>query len=472
MNKKVTWPLSLAYAVWASGCSTVTPLPHSTASHSLPLSSWSAPMHPTMPGEGSPGVLDTGPLSFPALVRLATEQNPDIRVAQAQAEAARGKMIQAGLYPNPTIGWEASEIGNTPESAAGMQGPTFGFTLVTADKLGLAQSAAVHAVAAADWQATTRWYATLVKLRIAYYDTLAAQQEVRVGAELVRIAEEGFSAAEKLEKSGAGGRPDVLRARVELEQYRNRLEVSQRRAESAWARLAAAIGVTDLPVRPLQGALQESPPEFTLSDLKAAMLARSSELQAAQAEVMEAQQSLRLAQAEVVPNVAVQLRPLYDFGEKRAGGDVNVSMPVPLFNQNQGNIRAAHAQMTRAQEMVRQTEIRLIERLNVAYQEYAAARRQAENFDQRILPTAQESLRLILLGYTAGDPKYDYTAVLQAQNALTQARLTQVQVLNDLQRSISEIEGLIQRGLDGFAPPPAAVPMPQEHQKPSAAPGR
>jgi outer membrane protein TolC len=94
--------------------------------------------------------------------------------------------------------------------------------------------------------------------------------------------------------------------------------------------------------------------------------------------------------------------------------------------------------------------VRVVERLNVAYQQYAAAKRQAENFEQRILPNARESLRLILLGYETSDSKYDFTTVLQAQSVLAQARLTYVQVLNDLQRAVSEIEGVVQREPEGF----------------------
>lgn len=446
-GKSRNWPLPLAVIFMACGCQTTYPLPpHIPSSPVVPRSSSavSAPLP------------DQGPLSFSTLVQLASAQNPDLREVQAQAEAARGRMVQAGLYPNPTIGWAASDVGNIPTSSAGKQGPTVGFTLVTGDKLSLARAAAGHAVVAADWNAITRWYETLVRLRVTFYDTLAAQQEVLAGEELVKIATQGLNAAEKLEKSGAGGRPDVLRARVELEHYRNRLEVAQRRWDAAWAKLAATVGATDLPSRPLLGSLTETVPTYTLSELKGAVQERSSELQAAQATAFEAGELLRRAQAEVVPNLDVQLHPFYDFTESRAGGDVSVSLPLPVFNKNQGNILTAQAEVSRAHQRIRQTEVRLAERVSVAYHQYMAARRQAENYEKRILPAAQESLRLVLLGYEAGDPKYDYTAVLQAQNALAQARLTYVQVLNDLQRTVSEIEGLMQREPEVFFLKPSA----------------
>ena len=78
---------------------------------------------------------------------------------------------------------------------------------------------------------------------------------------------------------------------------------------------------------------------------------------------------------------------------------------------------------------------------------------QARNVEEKILPNARESLRLILLAYEAGDPKYDYTAVLQAQSALAQARLGAVQALSDLQRAVGELEALLQRDGGAFFRP-------------------
>jgi outer membrane protein TolC len=97
-----------------------------------------------------------------------------------------------------------------------------------------------------------------------------------------------------------------------------------------------------------------------------------------------------------------------------------------------------------------QTELSLTTRLAGALREYDAARTQVVNFQQRILPNAQESLRLVMLFYDRADPKYDYTAVLQAQSILAQARLAYVQALGDQQRAASAIEALLQRPIPEF----------------------
>jgi cobalt-zinc-cadmium efflux system outer membrane protein len=137
--------------------------------------------------------------------------------------------------------------------------------------------------------------------------------------------------------------------------------------------------------------------------------------------------------------------PQYFFDDRRPGAQVTVTAPIPVFNRNQGNILAARAELGRTYQVVRQTELLLTQRLTLAFQRYRAAQEQASTFTKRILPDAAEAVKLIQLGYSSGDVRYDYTTVLQAQNSLAQAQLGYVAVLNDLQRAVSEIEGLMQR---------------------------
>src|SRR5262245_11007616 len=53
-----------------------------------------------------------GPLTLERLLDLAAQNNPDVRAARARAEAARGRLIQAGLYPNPILYHVMEEVNN------------------------------------------------------------------------------------------------------------------------------------------------------------------------------------------------------------------------------------------------------------------------------------------------------------------------------------------------------------------------
>jgi outer membrane protein, heavy metal efflux system len=51
------------------------------------------------------------PLNLEQVEELAWAHNPTLRQAQEQIEGTLGKALQAGLWPNPTIGYVAEQIG-------------------------------------------------------------------------------------------------------------------------------------------------------------------------------------------------------------------------------------------------------------------------------------------------------------------------------------------------------------------------
>jgi cobalt-zinc-cadmium efflux system outer membrane protein len=383
------------------------------------------------------------PLNLPRLLDLASQNNPDLDAARARTDAARGQLIQAGLYPNPVVAPGVEELGNK-EGVAGTPGIAIEQDIVTAGKLRLAQAAASYGVQAADWQETTRWFEVVTRVRQAYYEALTAAREVQASEEAVNISQSGFDAVRKLEKAGIKSQPDVLRAQVDLDQNRTRLVQAQQRQEAARKLLAAAVGLPTLPPGPLEGTLDQVVPAYSYQTTLETVLIRSSEVQEAQAAIHQAEQLFLRAQAERVPNVRFGVRPGYSDVDKTGLVNVTASVALPLFNRNQGNILSAEAEVRLAKAAARTVELRLTERLATAFQRYSASRQQVEIYEKEILPNARKALNLIRKGYEGGDPKFDYTAVLEAQRTLVQAQLLHVQARGDLWRAASEIAGLVQ----------------------------
>jgi len=400
--------------------------------------------------------LPDGPLKLEDLFALALETNPDLAIAQAKAEAARGKLVQAGLYPNPTVGIDAQQIGLKKKE--GQPGPTFAQEFVTGGKLDLAQAAAAHGVAVADWRAITQWYDLTARIRAAFYEVLTAQREVKVSEDVLEIAKKGLDTNERLAKTGRVGEPDVLRARVEFNQSENRLQIAQQRLTTAWKLLATAVGIPELRLTAVDGNLEQELPSYEYESLLATVMARSSELQEANAAVLQAQRELDLAVAQVIPNVQVGVSPAYDIGENNPILTASISVPVPIFNRNQGNIMAARAEIARTTRVTQQTQVRLTERLATAYQRYENARKTVILYEKKVLPDATESLRLMRVGFDAGDPKFDFNAVLDAQRTLANARLSLIQVRGEIWKAVSEIESLLQREPAPLPPPFGVCP--------------
>src|SRR4051794_15160 len=84
--------------------------------------------------QGEPGAPAPSPLTVEQLLSLAAQNHPDVAAARARAEAARGRLIQAGLYPNPVVNVHDDEI-NNPGGPVGHIGVTFSQQIVRGGKL-------------------------------------------------------------------------------------------------------------------------------------------------------------------------------------------------------------------------------------------------------------------------------------------------------------------------------------------------
>jgi cobalt-zinc-cadmium efflux system outer membrane protein len=391
---------------------------------------------------------ETSALCLEGLIDLAAQNHPDLAIAQARVEEARGRMIQAGLYPNPMLMGQLNELGHN-ENQWGEPGIGVSQRFVTAGKLQIARAAAAHGVQAADWQTTTRWFEVVTRVRQAYFELLTASQEEQTTRELVRVAQVSVDAAKKLLKGGFGSKLDVIRAEVELEEARIRLVTAERRVAASRRLLAAAVGVAEMPDAPADGSLHQPRPTFEWEALKHDVLARSSEVQEALARVLQAEGRFRRAQVEPIPDVTLQAMPFYSVPEQDTRVFLAANVNLPVFDRNQGNIHSAQAELAQAHAAVKKTELSLTERLATAYQRYQVARQQVEAYRTRILPSARDSLRLVRLAYEAGEQKTDYTTLLQTQQVLFEAELSYVRALGELWQAVAEIEGLLQVGPGG-----------------------
>jgi len=387
------------------------------------------------------------PATLQELISVALKHHPDLRAADARIEAARGRMIQAGLHPNPWFGPNFSQLGDV-DNRLGEPGARLTQTIVPRWKRRVASSVGAAEVEAADWQAVTKSYDVVTRVRLAYFELLTAQRERDTLTRIVGVSAEARKAAASLEKAGVAVRPDVLRANVELEQNQLKREVSLRRVEAAKQNLLTALGRPPLTLDHLDPDPREmsvGPPVYDWKAMLDCLRENSSELQEARAVIVQSQRQLAKARSDVSPNYNLIAVPFYESPQRSMHAEVILTATVPIFDRNQGNIHTAQADIARSLAGEKQLELLLTERLTNAFQRYQASRKQVETYSRSIVPEARESLRLIEAGYQAQDKKYDYTAVLQAQQVLFQAELSLTQVRGDLWRSISEIAGILQQ---------------------------
>ena len=386
-------------------------------------------------------------LTLDDLVQFAMESNPTLMQATAAAQAAEGRYVQAGLYPNPAIAYQGADIGL--DGTSGQQGMGVSQEIVTSNKRILAMAVAESEIRQAQFVWESQRRRVLNDVRTGYYDVLVAQRTIDANEQLVRIGEEGLRLAERLFDAKAVRRADVLQARIESKMANLSLNQAQNQHRAAWRRLTAVLGKPELPPQPLAGAIEKDLPEFTWRETLDVLLTQSPELAEAFAAVQRARNQVALQCAERRPNFEVATGVKYDESARFTLADVEVSVPLPLFNRNQGNIMAAQAELTAAQREVQRVELALRDRLAVAFEQYANARRQVEVYSSSILPDAKDSLGLTTAGYQAGE--FGYLQLLTAQRTLFGVSLEYLNSLNELWVRSIQLEGMVLSG--GLARP-------------------
>ncbi len=409
---------------------------------------WADPP-PGAPSAASPAAPLPG-LTLAELEAIALEENPTLRQAAARVEAARGKRLQAGLYPNPVIGYQGEEVGQSGK--AGQQGGFIGQELVTAGKLGLDRAVAAHEVRQSEEDFQAQQHRVLNDVRTGYWEVLAAQRAVELTERLVKISEEGLKAAEQLLAAQEVSRVDVLEAHVEADTTRLKLQNARNRRQSAWRRLTAVLGRPNMPSEKLTGDLEEKAADLSWEGALERLLAESPELAAAQAGVGRARYAVARQCAQRVPNVALEAGVLHDNASGYDLARVQIALPLPLLNRNQGNIARAQAELVAAENEVRRVELELQERLAAAFQRYAEAQQQVEAYRASILPNAETSLDLLRGAYKQRE--IGYIAILTSQRTYFNAQLSFLEALRQLRTSRVAIDGfLLGGGLQGQPKP-------------------
>lgn len=298
-------------------------------------------------------------------------------------------------------------------------------------------------------------------MRQNYWEVVTLQRRAEVLGELIGLAGKSVENANKLLQAKEGTELDVVQLEVDLERYRAELESTNQTLRAAFRRLAASVGVQDLPETAVVGDLDLPLPDYDLERLRAYVLGIHPEVRSAQVGVERAQLLLKRATVEPIPNVTVGTGYVRQNQNKSSDWVISASVPVPLFNRNQGNVFAEKAQVGEAVNAVGRAENDLVGRLASSFATYAAARRRAEKYKSAILPKAEQSYQLSLKAYQGG--QFEYLRVLQAQRAVAEARLGYLRSLGEMWRAASEIAGLTLE--DQWPPAPAPVaPTPERKQ--------
>jgi cobalt-zinc-cadmium efflux system outer membrane protein len=397
-------------------------------------------------------------MTLEQLQQMALTNNPTLGQAKAGVSAAEGLTRQAGLWPNPTVGYVGEEI-RGGFFGGGQQGVFIQQNLILGGKLALDRKARAEEGKQAEAEVEEQKLRVENGVRVAFYEALAAQQMVEIREKLSDLAKDAVETTRQLFNVGQADQPDVLQAQVEADEVDLAVITSEQEKQRAWRVLTAVVGMPELPLTRLLGNLEELP-EINSDQMVQTILNTSPAVKIAQLGVTRAGTELTRARREVAPDLSLRAGYMNDLEQlgsvppKAVGseGFAEVGVNLRLFNRNQGNIEAARANQKRASFEVQRVSLVLRQLAAPILQSYASSRAVADRYKTRTLPNARQAYQLYLQKYHEGAAAYPQ--VLIAQRTLFQLETSYIATLENVWINAATLQGLLLTdGLDLPAAP-------------------
>ena len=366
---------------------------------------------------------------------LALADDPSIAAADAASRAADAGARQAGRWNNPTLevqreNFEGSGLYTGSERAE----TTYGLSqpLELGGDLGARRQVAQRDRDVARVGAGLQRLDIIEEVEHAYIDAQAAEAVHVLAEERLAVARELAEAVSRRVRAArdpymAGSRAQARLAEAEIE-----AESAQRGAVSARQSLASYwLG---------EGDFQIDLVSFGHMSGDASAPGGSPDVALANAETQRAEALLRLERARSIPNVDLQLgyREFEETDESALV--VGFSVPLQLWDRNADGIARARADRDRFAYQREARERALVRERALLRDQLERARIEVAGLDARVIPSSQEALDFAREGYARG--AFSYIDVLEAQRALSEARLRRVMALRSYHRALSSLARL------------------------------
>lgn len=391
----------------------------------------------------APGVASAQGISLPQALEAAFAHNPELAAAQWEIGVAEGDRQQAGLIPNPVLSWEVEDTRRDTSTTTVM--------LSQALELGGKRGARIEAAGKGQDAARLELEQRGNELRADVVQAFYAAARAQAGLELARqsraLAERGLHVAEGRVRAGKVSPVEATRAQVQLAET----DLLVRRAETlkinSNRELARATGSPTASFERLDYT-DLSPGKSPSSARMMTALNQSAELRLAQTRIEQREAALGSERAKRIPDLTVSVGSQYSREERERVNVVGLSMPLPLFDRNQGNVLAASRRADQSRDLRNAVELKLRTQTQSALDQWSTAAQEVESFNKVILPAAQSAVDTATRGFEMG--KFGFLEVLDAQRTLISARSQYLESLATATEARVAIERI-------FFPPTSSV---------------
>jgi cobalt-zinc-cadmium efflux system outer membrane protein len=368
-------------------------------------------------------------LSLQDAIELALEKNPELSVFSIEIKASEAREFQEGLGPNPELDFSVEQIGGTGE-LNGFDAAEYSLGLSQTFELGgkrlKRKKVAFHEKTLADWDYQSKRLDIVADTTKAFAEVLGAQERLALVGESYELAGKVLKVVVELVDVGKVSPLEKTRAEVELSTIGIELEKAKRELAAARKRLASMWGSEAPAFEKAAGDISIMP---GIPGFESSLAGISNNPDAARWDTeIELQRSIEAREKSIgVSDLTVSGGMLRASETDSTTYAIGLSMPLPLYNRNQGSALAARHTVDKTLAEKQSFYIQIESELNSIHQSLSAAHSEANTLKNDVMPAALKAFNATEEGYRYG--KFDFLDVLDAQRTLVEVRLQYVDAL-------------------------------------------
>ena len=376
------------------------------------------------------------PLSLTKAIELALEGSPEVAAATRQWEATEGQVLQGRARPNPELAYSLEDA----RSRTRMQSWQLNLPVELGGKRAARTKAAEKSREQAQAQLNELKAALRANVAAAYFDVLTAQERLVLAKDSVALAKSSTDTVAKRVAAGKVSPVEESKARVAEAGIRVELAQAASEQRNARSRLFALLGKIEAPFTVLEGKAENLPPVPKLADLQS-LISSSPAVVLARIEVDRRKALTDLEQSKRVPDITVSAGIQRSNETQRNILLFGVSVPLPVFDRNQGNLLEALKLEDKARDELQGATVRLHSEVAQAQERLSTIAAEVQSLRQDVLPGAKSAYDAATIGFENG--KFNFLEVLDAQRTYFTAKSQYLKALGEAHRAAADVDRLL-----------------------------
>ena len=397
--------------------------------------------------------MNTGKAALSEFIQVALNENPQIKAADKEWQAALQRIPQAKSLPDPLLSY--SHFGQSVETRLGPQRnkisvsqmfPFFGKLSIKGD--------VAHSQA---WILEAQYRAVkadiMLRVKQTFFSLYWFDKALKISQEEKDVLQRLARIAQKKYETGQATQPDVLKAQLEISKVLDKILSLKQGRKAVAAEMNALLNRTVEASVWIVDEVEVPGIQFELPELYEWAKENRPELIKVQRLIEKGEKSLKLTKKNYYPDFHV----MFDYIDIGSGTTTSpedgrnawmgsIGINIPLWRKR---LRAAEAEeatkLEASEDLYRNVENETLSRVNELYFEAKTVEEQIKLYRYSLLPQAEQSFKASEIGYLAG--KVDFLNLLESERMVLMIKTGYHKAVSDLNKSLARLERIVGKEL-------------------------